>query len=65
MAKLSPSIVLVALVLVIVQAPILYLLFQSPVQEALGNLVYLFLALEMLTTLGIFAAVGYSLHRKP
>ena len=65
MAKIPNPLLMVALILVIIQVPILYLLFQSPVREALGNLVYLFFALEVLTTLGILATVGAYLNRKP
>jgi len=65
MAKVPTPLLMVALILVIIQVPILYLLFQSPVREALGNLVFLFFALEVLTTLAVFATVGAYLNRKP
>jgi hypothetical protein len=54
---------LAGFIVVVVQVPIVALLLSPGIRETLGSLVYVFITIEALTTLTVFACAGYYLNR--
>lgn len=62
--KKLPGTPVVAGVLIAVQVPIFAALFQPPLLEALGSLVYAILGIEILTTAGVLGVYAYVRKRR-